>query len=303
MLRDEPTCEVLLRLQPVSNIAGHVTRAHICDNKYSPLIAIENGQRRAVGALIGTIEANIVEIHTSFETKIEEDNNISVSFLKTRLAEFREVMPKYDFIGFYVAHLSSFMKPGNFEMQLIMTVESINENPLIMCVDGGVLLKRPQAAVKGSNDKTGLDVGSLFSFYERIRRSPNDHFKRLPAEMSPTAPEQVAAERINRVHLSESDPMNINGMGTSVHIMSQRVQLIREYLEAVRDGKCAKDTDLLRSISALCASIQKDSSPPAVGMADEIRMQLASSTTPVLLSGVTQLASDVSDIIEMFSAS
>ena len=112
-----------VKLHPlvILNISDHWTRTMVSKNE----------SQRVVGALLGTQTGRNVEIHTSFELIILEENGIETldaTYLEDKKGHYSAVFPTYELVGWYTT---------GKEMQISFhkVLMRYNESPLLLQMD------------------------------------------------------------------------------------------------------------------------------------------------------------------------
>ncbi|CAK0885396.1 unnamed protein product [Prorocentrum cordatum] len=78
-------------------------------------------------------EGRRVDFHNSFELILEEEQALDVEFFQQRLAQYQEVFPRYEFLGWY----SIGKGPADSDHALHKKIQEVtsNENPFLLLLD------------------------------------------------------------------------------------------------------------------------------------------------------------------------
>eukprot|EP01069_Polyplicarium_translucidae_P011050 Polyplicarium_translucidae@DN3465_c0_g1_i1.p1 len=290
-----------VRVHPlaVANVTAHCTRARSAAGD-SFLRSQVEGAAAAVGALVGAIDGRRVDIYTSFEVKINRNETLDGDFFQQRLAQFAEVHSGWELAGWYVVELEGRRQPGAFEARLSPAAEALNEQPLVLTFDGAAA-----AAALGGGRRT--EIERLVVVYETAS-GDEGRFRQLPFQLGSSDDERIAVDFVAKAEPTSADAVGsisvyLSTLTATLEVMQQRLAIVREYLEDIRDGKCHRNAALLRELHALTASIERDAQSSFVEGRESMRRQLSVGLAPALLSGSTQLLADFSAGVDLFSAS
>lgn len=122
------TAAISVSLHPlvIMNVSEHWTRIR----------AQESGNEQVIGALIGRQNGRNIEIMNSFELnfdRIEGDVVIDRDYYNTKEAQFKQVFPDLDFLGWYTTTSGAVGDaPNESDMKVHKQITEINESPLFM---------------------------------------------------------------------------------------------------------------------------------------------------------------------------
>ncbi|CAO1615000.1 unnamed protein product [Jaminaea pallidilutea] len=114
----------VLRLHPlpILSISEHLVRVQ----------AQQQGSGKAVkvyGALLGTQDGQHVEVHNTFEVKVDESSGaVDHTFFKSRQAQYKQTFPTFDFLGWY----SNGLQPSQLDLDIHKQFLEYNESPLYL---------------------------------------------------------------------------------------------------------------------------------------------------------------------------
>merc|ERR1712048_914537 len=99
-------------------------------------MGVSGRAQRVLGALIGAQEGRRIDVHNSFELIVEEEGQgraLDLEFFQQRLAQYLEVFPRYEFLGWY----STGREPEESDKALHKKIQEVtaNENPFVLLLD------------------------------------------------------------------------------------------------------------------------------------------------------------------------
>jgi len=271
------------------NISDHVVRFK------------HTGQtQRVLGAMIGAQEGRRVDVHNSFELLVsgmasDADPGFDLDFFKSRLAQYMEVFPKYEFLGWYSVGTcpQESDKPLHKKMQEV----SANETPFVLLLDSTKLgeagaTQSEELPVKVWDSSTQLDQGVLKFVWNDV----------------PYAIDTLEAERIAVNHVAKSATAlmgghssdftkHTSGLSNSVVMLNNRVKELLEYMKEVKAGRAPRNHDVLRQMLSICQALQashRDS------LQDEFCGEFNDGALVVLLASLTKASANTSDLLDKF---
>jgi len=271
------------------NISDHVVRFR------------HTGQtQRVLGAMIGAQEGRRVDVHNSFELLVsgmasDTDPGFDLEFFKSRLAQYLEVFPKYEFLGWYSTGISpqEADKPLHKKMQEV----SANETPFVLLLDAAKLgeakaTQSEELPVKVWDCSTQLDQGVLKLVWNDV----------------PYVIDTLEAERVSINHVAKTATAAVGGhssdftqhtnsLSNSVLMLNNRVKELLEYMKEVKAGRVPRNHDVLRQMLSICQALQashRDS------LQDEFCGEFNDAALVVLLASLTKACASQSDLLDKF---
>ncbi|KAK1232074.1 hypothetical protein PQX77_004792 [Marasmius sp. AFHP31] len=224
---------------PILNISEHLTRLKLQTNTASPFV---------LGALLGQQNGREVEIVNTFELAVEGDaQNIDHGFLVTRRDQYKQVFPSLEFIGWYTVA----PQPTARHIALHSEFTGYCSTPLL-------LLLQPGSKLPNSASGTGSDLP--FKAYEatvEIReRSSRSVFVEATYKVETGEAERIAVDWTARGGGSGTSlESHLQTQRAAVKMLHDRILLLVQYVTDVIAAKAPADNGILRSISALIASL------------------------------------------------
>jgi len=270
------------------NISDHVVRHRSTGG--SPQLV--------VGAVIGAQQGRRVDVHNSFELIVEEAEGgraIDVEFFQQRLAQYLEVFPSYEFLGWY----SQGAGPREADKALHRKVQEVtaNENPFLLLLD----TERMDAEKSGQSEELPVKV---FDSTTHIEQGES----KVDWSEVPYAIDTLEAERIAVNHVAKSATTtaaghssdftkHTGGLANSVVMLSNRVKELVEYVREVKAGHAPKNQEVLRQMLSICHALQ-------VSHPDALRREFCGEFNDgaliVLMASLTKACTNTSDLVDKF---
>jgi len=271
------------------NMSDHVVRTRISGTS----------TERIIGALIGAQEGRRIDLHNSFELLIEEQDGqgraIDLEFFKLRLAQYLEVFPRYEFLGWY----STGKAPRDADKALHKKIQEVtaNENPF------GLLLDTDAMALDQANLSEELPVKVFDSVTSMVDGNAVTQWTEVPYVI-----DTLEAERISVNHVAKSATVataghssdftqHTGGLSNSVSMLCKRLKELLEYMDDVKAGRQPKNHEVLRQIMSICQAL-KASHPEA--LQKQFCDEFNDANLVVLLSSLTKTCAHTSDLLDKF---
>eukprot|EP00933_Yihiella_yeosuensis_P083776 TRINITY_DN98041_c0_g1_i1.p1 TRINITY_DN98041_c0_g1~~TRINITY_DN98041_c0_g1_i1.p1 ORF type:complete len:341 (+),score=43.65 TRINITY_DN98041_c0_g1_i1:97-1023(+) len=285
------TASLRVHLHPLVliNISDHVVRY-----RCSP----ERQSSRAIGALIGAQEGRRVDLHNSFELAVEEPSDgqarsIDLEFFNTRLAQYMENFPRYEFLGWY----STGVFPEESDKILHKKIQEVtgNDNPFLILLDTETMLtlkasQSEQLPIKVYDSTSQIDQGETKLQWTEV----NYAIDTLEAERIAVNHVAKSATTATAGHSSDFT-QHTSGLTNSVVMLSNRVKELLKHIEDVKAGRAEKNHDVLRQTLSICQALQAVQ-PEA--LEKEFCEEFNDASLIVLLATMTKAAASTSDLID-----
>eukprot|EP00742_Colponemidia_sp_Colp-10_P002584 GILJ01002760.1.p1 GENE.GILJ01002760.1~~GILJ01002760.1.p1 ORF type:complete len:303 (+),score=34.47 GILJ01002760.1:47-955(+) len=277
------TLDLLLHPLVIMNISDHHTRVRT----QTPA-----GQqvKRIIGALLGVQSGRKVEIFNSFELKYDElegDVVLEEEFLKSRLAQYHQVFPTYEMLGWYSTGRG--VQAGDIVIH--KQVGAFNENPLFLLLDPEV--------VPGRKD---LPISIYESVLHVVENTTSFNFLKVGYKI-----ETVEAERISVDHVAKATPTDTQGSVITSHLASvhnaismlnSRIKTLLTYLEATHKGQVPKDHPILRQVASICNRLPALDS---LRFKEEYFHEYNDSLLVTYLATLTKGTNAINDLVDKFN--
>ncbi|KAJ3736883.1 COP9 signalosome subunit 6 [Lentinula guzmanii] len=270
---------IALHPLPILNISEHFIRLKLQKQKPLPF---------TLGALLGTQNGREVEIVNTFELALEGDEEaIDHSFLVNRRDQYKQVFPSLEFIGWYtVAPI-----PTSRHIGLHSQFTGYCSTPLL-------LILQPTANLVGSADGTRQNLP--FKAYEQT------------IEIKDRTSRSVFVEASYNVETGEAERIAVDwtakggGSGTSLesHLQTQRaavkmlhdrILVLIQYVTSVIAVEAPTDHGILRSISALLASLPASENKT---FREEFNTESEDVQLTALLASLTKSTNILNDLVD-----
>jgi len=282
---DTAALEVHLHPLVLINISDHVVRFNVAGRS-----------ERVLGALLGAQVGRRVDVHNSFELIQEEGTQaIDLDFFKQRLAEYLEVFPTYEFLGWYSTGIS----PQESDKALHKKIQEVsaNETPFVLLLDTEKMRdervgQSEDLPVKVYDSTAHLEAGSLKVEWNEV----------------PYAIDTLEAERIAVNHVSKTAKVataghssdftqHTSGVANSVIMLNNRVKELLEYMREVKAQRVPKNHEVLRQMLSICQALR---ATQQVSLQHEFCGEFNDAALIVLLASLTKACANTSDVLDKF---
>mmetsp|Transcript_21437 Transcript_21437/g.43834 ORF Transcript_21437/g.43834 Transcript_21437/m.43834 type:complete len:324 (+) Transcript_21437:42-1013(+) len=287
---DTASSSLNMTLHPlvVINISDHFTRARA-----------QSGGRpgaRVFGALLGEQIGRHVEIANSFEMKITVtaggETRADPDYLRTRLEQYKKTFPKYDMLGWYSTGTE--VEPGDLAMHQALC--EVTESLLYM------LLNPAQALTPGNRD---LPILIHESEVHVVDEQPTMRFVSVGYKIDSVESERIAVDHV--AHILPSGDSNsgsaltqhLGTQHTAITMLTERIDIIRNYLQAVADGTVAADHEVLREVKSLCAKLPAIDTPR---YHDEFMQDYNNTLLVSYLGCITKGMGSINELIDKYNS-
>jgi len=280
-----PSVSIALHPLVIINISEHWTR-----------IKAQQGESTQVyGALLGRHKGRNIELCTSFEMKMGDEEhtsnsgtaNIDIEFLNTLIGQFKQVFADLDFLGWYTTG----GQPTERDIQLHKQIcSSINESPVLLKLDPfGNQSDLPIFVFESVIDvnSKGTSTDNTKSFNNTDSAATGSEVRMLFIELEYTLATEEA-ERIGVDHIAKHSAGqasvksaltdHLNAQYSAISLLHSRIQVIYEYVKQVKEDtitkkdcsdsssnsgrvKLKKNNEILREIQSLCQRLPVMNSP------------------------------------------
>ncbi|KAK0245931.1 related to COP9 signalosome complex subunit 6 [Armillaria ostoyae] len=263
---------------PILNISEHLTRRKLQTNTSTPFI---------LGALLGTQNGRDVEIVNTFELAVEEDGaTVDHSFLVSRRDQYKQVFPSLEFIGWYTVAPG----PSSRHIALHSQFTGYCSTPLLLLLQSS------------SNISTGSDGNQTLPFkaYEptiEIRdRLSRPVFVEASYNVETGEAERIAVDWTARGGGSGTSlESHLQTQRAAVKMLHDRIVILVHYVTEALAGTAPKDQAILRSISALVASLPATENK---AFREEFDTEYEDVQITAFLSSLTKSTSILNDLVD-----
>ncbi|VDK21785.1 unnamed protein product [Taenia asiatica] len=242
---NQDNISVLVHPLVVLNVSEHWMRERL---------ALDSTAVVVYGALLGKHRGREIEIFNSYEILVNEDMTVDRDYFAAREGQFKQVYPDLDLIGWYTTGGPITEENKLLNSRLLESSESLlilKLNPLE--TSGERLPIRVYETVVGSDSRVD--------------------FKQIPYTLAHDAIEHIGVDHLARVNASASGATGSGGgagggaddvsptaeclMGNfhAVQMLSKRLHLLRDYVDAVMHGELPSHPGRLREIRALLSRL------------------------------------------------
>lgn len=295
---------ITIRLHPlpIINMSEHMVRSVV-----QPMTGKEGkANNRIAGALLGIHLGREVEVHTTFELLINEDDRIDQEYLRARQAQFKQVFPTFDLLGWY----SSGSIPSLQDMSVHRQLLEYNESPLFL------QMSPSQNTIDQARSKGELPIGIYETFVDvshsirpdqsesgGLEKGPDMYFRPANYQVETGEAERIAVDHTSKPPVDDGNGQssliaNLTTQQNAIKTLLDRIQSIVSYVDDVQANKLPTDHESLRQISSLVAGI------PASGNLPEFKQEFLTEYNDLLLttylSDMTSGISTMNELVDKF---
>ncbi|KAF8922256.1 COP9 signalosome subunit 6 [Mucidula mucida] len=257
---------------PILNVSEHLTRRKLQTNDAKPFI---------LGALLGTQAGRDVEIVNTFELAVEGDGTtVDHGFLVSRRDQYKQVFPSLEFIGWYTvaAH------PSARHIALHTQFTNYCPTPLLLLL---------QSAPSVSADLPFKAYEPTIEIRDRVSRSV---FVEAAYTVETGEAERIAVDWTARGGGSGTSlESHLQTQRAAVKMLYDRIVVLVQYVAEVVGGQAKPDHAVLRSISALIASLPASENK---AFREEFDIEYEDVQITAFLSALTKSTNILNDIVD-----
>jgi len=284
------------------NISDHFTREKVSGGG--------NTFPHVVGALLGTQSGRNIEIFNSFEMvyAISPSSSslveIDFVYLKTKQEQFKEVFPLYEFLGWY----STGSAPTEADLETHKTLLQMNESPLFLIVDPTVshyISPGVSTTTTGGaqSREQQLPVYLFETSVHIVQEKPFLSFSALPYKIDTVPSERISIDHVaNLAPTGAADQFSANkylsNQASAIRMLSSRIEIVKQYLTAVQEGKIPVDHALLRDIASLCNNLP---SPDTPQFKQDYLKQYNDVLLVTYLGSITKATGMLNDVVDKYN--
>lgn len=264
---------------PILNISDHWTRSKLQKNSLDPFV---------LGALLGTQNGREVEIVNTFELAVVGDNElVDHEFLVSRRDQYKQVFPSLEFIGWYTVTL----RPTPRHITLHEQFTGYCSTPLL-------LILQPSLALVSSTDVNAQALP--FKAYEptielRDRKSRSVYIE-VPYNVETGEAERIAVDWTARGGGSGTSlESHLQTQRSAVKMLHERILVLVKYVTELLAGQARPDHSILRSLSALLASLPASESKH---FREEFDTEYEDVQLTAFLSSLTKSTNILNDLVD-----
>ncbi|PPQ69618.1 hypothetical protein CVT25_013701 [Psilocybe cyanescens] len=227
---------------PILNISEHLTRLKLQKNKSDPFV---------LGALLGTQNGREVEIVNTFELAVVGDDTglVDHEFLVSRRDQYKQVFPSLEFIGWYTVTT----KPTAHHIALHEQFTGYCSTPLLLILQPNLALA---SSSSGDVNAQTLPLKAYEPTIELRDRKSRSVYIEVPYNVETGEAERIAVDWTARGGGSGTSLESyLQTQRSAVKMLHERILILIKYVTDVLGGQARVDQSILRSLSALLASL------------------------------------------------
>jgi len=218
------------------NIADHWTRTKTQSDTAQP--------KPVYGAVTGKQRGRLLEASNSFELMydvVESHVIIDREYLRIREAQYKEVFPEQDFLGWYTIGED----PTTEDVEIHRQFCEVNESPIFLKLN-------PQ--MMKSADR--LPLGIFESVLDLVQGKACLQFVPVQYNLVTEEAERIGIDHVARFSIAGASDASfvtehLAAQTGALKMLSSRLRLILDYLKAVAEGKLPQNDEILRQCAVL----------------------------------------------------
>jgi len=264
----------------IMNISDHFTR----------IKAQEGLVPKVYGALLGKQNGRSLELCNSFElqhTANEDNICIDMDYFRNKEEQFRQVFSDLDFLGWYTVGTS------------IATEQDIKIQKQLIAVNEGCLLFKLDPSSKSSN----LPITIFESMIDIIDGQPRMLFIKVQYTLVTEEAERIGVDHVAR--LSSAGHSEVSQVSeymlvqqSAIKMLSTRIDIILQYVKAVKAGEISLDQNIMRQCLSLCQRLPVLNTQQ---FKDDFNFQCSDVTLMSFLATITKGCNLTNELISKFN--
>ncbi|KIS72227.1 uncharacterized protein UMAG_11451 [Mycosarcoma maydis] len=232
---------------PILNISEHLVRTRLQS---------EDAQLTVYGVLLGTQQGRDIDIQNSFEIRLDAASSTSLApiinhaFLRSRQAQYKQVFPTLDLLGWYTVG----EVPTPQDLEVHKQLLAYNETPLL------VQLHQTVASFENAEANGELPIRVYESVVELVQGETTNFFVPAGYKIETGEAERIAVDYASKAGAEsggDHDSMlaGMQAQHSAITKLNDRIRQVLTYLEAVKDGQAGWDHQALRQIQTVVANL------------------------------------------------
>jgi len=248
--------------------------------------------------LLGAQEGRRIDVHNSFELVLQEESgerSLDLEFFQQRLAQYLEVFPRYEFLGWY----STGPHPEEADKALHRKIQEVgaNENPFALLMDTDKMSR--EKASQGED----LPVKVYDATVHIEQGAATVTWNEVPYIIDTLEAERIAVNHVAKSATTATSGYSsdftqyTSGLSNSVVMLSNRIKELLEHMKEVKEGRAPKNPEVLRQTLSICQALQ---SVHPSALQEEFCGEYNDATLVVLLATLTKVCANTSDLLDKF---
>jgi len=268
----------------ILNISDHFTRQKV--------LATKNTTPRVIGALFGIQSGRNVELTNSYElihTEVEGATIIDTEFLTSKQAQYKEVFPNGDLLGWY----STGSECKTSDLKIHQQLVPFNESPLYLLLDTVACSVARELPISIYESELRIVDGEPTNLFSKV-----SNFRIEPEVAERIAVDHVAHTTTSTGAEGSQLPVQLAGMQNAIKMLNMRLRIIKSYLESVQKGDIPKDHALLRQTIGIINLIPAIDTPK---FKEEFLNEYNDALLVSYLASITKGANVMNDLVERYN--
>ncbi|KAG8969134.1 hypothetical protein FRC03_004449 [Tulasnella sp. 419] len=246
-----------------------------------------------LGGLLGTQTGRDVEIVNTFELAVDElpadgsgSRNVNHAFFSARRDQYKQVFPSLDFIGWYTVSQTLDHSHVAIHEQFV----AYHPTPLLLVLSPASTPEQKEAQI--------LPFKAYEPVVEIKERKQRTVYVEAAWNVETGEAERIAVDWTAKGGEGGSSlASHLQTQRAAIKMLHDRIVVLVEYVTALIAGQAKPDHDILRSLSALVASIPASQNKY---FREEFETEEADVLLTSYLSSLTKTQSTLSDIVDKY---
>jgi len=240
VLADGVNASVTVSLHPlvIMNISEHYTRTRAQENVANPQV---------IGAILGKRNGRHLELFNSFElqhSSIEGAIIVDMDYFRSKEEQFGQVFKDLDFLGWYTVGGSNAGAAAEEDISIHKQLIEVNE--------GALMLK-----LNPNSKSANLPVAIYESMIDIIDQKARMLFIEVTYTLVTEEAERIGVDHVARLSSGGSSDVSqvaehIQVQKSAVSMLHSRIEIILEYIKAVKAGELPLNHEIMRECLSLC---------------------------------------------------
>ena len=220
--------------------------------------------------------------------------------LKARLEQYKKTFPKYEMLGWYTTAqgtpgTNEPVQPGDLAIHQTLCDQCESSSLLYLTLD-------PMLALAGAARE--LPITIFESEVHVVSDVPTMQFSVVPYKIDSIESERIAVDHIAHIlptgdsNSGSAFAQQLGTQYTAISMLSERIDVITRYLDAVAQGTITADHEILRHIKSLCARLPALDTPK---FADESLKDSNNTLLVAYLGAITKGTGMVNDVVDKYN--
>lgn len=173
------------------------------------------------------------------------DDKVDEDYLRKKRELYLQTFPNYEFLGWFHILPNLPMHPVHLSLSIHEQISQVCDNPILVVMN-------PEEDHLASSELP-------FRAYEPIYRDMKIEFVEIPIKIETGEAERIAVDDIVKGADSSTYGLSshLSTQNNALRIFHQRLRVVRDFMNGVKNGKFPPDYELLRRIDSFTSQLSK----------------------------------------------